>query len=69
MWIAKRKWVLQEKRIDDLEKKVQDQNEILHSHMLKHETENAELKEIIDSFEKEIIKECNTHYRTNVQDL
>ena len=54
MWISKKKWKTLEKRIADLERKVQSQQELFKLHINNHEQSVSELKSIVDSLKRSI---------------
>lgn len=56
MWISRMKWKKLEKRVTDLEGKVQGQQEIFKYHMDEHIKSVNELKEIIDSLKDYVVR-------------
>lgn len=56
MWISKRKLEAIEKRVADLEQKVQSQQNTLVNHLSNHKQENDELRKIFADIKEEIYK-------------
>ena len=56
MWISNRKWKSIEKRIADLEKNVQSQQNTLDKHLDNHKQENEELRKTFEKIKEEIYK-------------
>lgn len=52
MWISKNKWKETEKKIADLEARLQSQQEAFKYHLECHKTENKEFKEAIYGIQK-----------------
>lgn len=57
MWISSRKWKDLEKRIADLEREVQNHQNVLIKHLEDHEQENKDFRNILEGLKKEVEKE------------
>lgn len=56
MWVSKKRWETVNKRIAELEEKVQNYQIVLAKHVEEHERENEELKVILASLKGELLK-------------